>query len=179
MEPLPCAFRVQNATSPVRTVLDAGRRSVRSLLDVPGFGVIDVPSDWADDVWTNLNDPAAWDAWSARYDATWGPAYGQLHLQFPPLFGHQYSHLWVDFRQIRDPFMAAHGLDYFENSRRATYAQRAYAVANPDGWVGYGADVWGLTASDGPGDKAQRQGGQETTKVHRTSIPQAPGPTWQ
>jgi molybdopterin-guanine dinucleotide biosynthesis protein A len=62
MEPLPCAFRVQNATSPVRTVLDAGRRSVRSLLDVPGFGVIDVPSDWADDVWTKLNDPAAWDA---------------------------------------------------------------------------------------------------------------------
>ena len=48
--------------------------------------------------------------------------------------------------------MRACDLDYFENSRRATYAQRAYAVANPLGFAGYGADVWGLTACDGPGD---------------------------
>lgn len=98
-------------------------------------------------------EPAAWQAWSADYDRTFGTAYGQKHLVFPPLFGHQYSHLWVDFRGIRDPYMAAHDLDYFENSRRATLAQQAYAVANPDGWKGYGADVWGLTACDGPGDK--------------------------
>jgi hypothetical protein len=94
--------------------------------------------------------PAAWDAWTSRYDHTWGTAYGQEHLGFPPLFGHQYSELWVDFRGIRDRTMAAHGLDYFENSRRATLAQRAYAIANPGGWAGYGADVWGLTACDGP-----------------------------
>jgi hypothetical protein len=97
-------------------------------------------------------EPAAWDAWSARYDTSFGVAYGQKHLMFPPLFGHQYSHLWIDFRGIRDRAMRAKGLDYFENTRRATYAQRAYAIANPDGWTGYGADVWGLTASDGPGD---------------------------
>ena len=97
-------------------------------------------------------DPAAWNAWSARYDQTWGAAYGQTLLGFPPLFGHQYSHVWVDFRGIRDRYMQAHGLDYFENSRRATYAQRAYAIANPEGFTGYGADVWGLTACDGPGD---------------------------
>jgi hypothetical protein len=48
--------------------------------------------------------------------------------------------------------MQAHGLDYFENSRRATLAQQAYAIANPGGWTGYGANVWGLTACDGPGD---------------------------
>ncbi|MGH9889476.1 MAG: glucoamylase family protein, partial [bacterium] len=70
---------------------------------------------------------------------------------------------WVDFRQIRDPFMAAHGLDYFENTRRATYAQKAYAIANPDGWVGYGANVWGLTASDGPGDMTLTIGGKPRT----------------
>jgi hypothetical protein len=97
-------------------------------------------------------EPAAWDRWTSRYDATWGTAYGQLHLGFPPLFGHQYSHVWVDFRGITDRFMQAHGLDYFENSRRATLAQQAYAIANPDGWTDYGANVWGLTASDGPGD---------------------------
>jgi hypothetical protein len=48
--------------------------------------------------------------------------------------------------------MRERGIDYFENSRRATLAQRAYAAANPEGWIGYGADVWGLTASDGPAD---------------------------
>ena len=105
-------------------------------------------------------DPAAWDAWSARYDKSWGTTYGQEHLGFPPLFGHQYSHLWVDFRGIRDRYMRGHGLDYFENSRRATYAQQAYAVANPDGWTGYGATVWGLTACDGPGDMTLAIGGK-------------------
>ncbi len=97
-------------------------------------------------------EPAAWDTWTSRYDTSWGVAYGQTHLGFPPLFGHQYSHLWVDFRGIRDRYMQAHGLDYFENSRRATLAQQAYAIANPGGWTDYGANVWGLTACDGPGD---------------------------
>ncbi|HZD04798.1 MAG TPA: glucoamylase family protein, partial [Longimicrobiales bacterium] len=69
-----------------------------------------------------------------------------------PLFGHQYSHVWIDFRGIQDDFMREKGIDYFENSRRATLAQRAYAVDNPAGWRGYGPDVWGLTASDGPVD---------------------------
>jgi hypothetical protein len=97
-------------------------------------------------------EPAAWDAWTSNYDRTWGTAYGQEHLGFGPLFGHQYSHVWVDFRGIRDRYMGARGLDYFENSRRATLAQRAYARANPGGWTGYGEHVWGLTACDGPGD---------------------------
>lgn len=94
----------------------------------------------------------AWQAWSANYDRTWGPAFGQTFLGFPPLFGHQYSQLWVDFRGIRDRYMQTRGFDYFENSRRATLAQRAYAIANPDKWTGYSADIWGLTACDGPGD---------------------------
>ena len=44
------------------------------------------------------------------------------------------------------------GFDYFENSRRAVLAQRAYAIRNPLDWRGYGPNIWGLTASDGPGD---------------------------
>ena len=72
----------------------------------------------------------------ARY--RWGAFYGQEHLGFAPLFGHQYSHVWIDFRGIQDAFMRGKGIDYFENSRRATLAQRAYAIANPDGWRGYG-----------------------------------------
>jgi hypothetical protein len=93
--------------------------------------------------------PEAWEAFTGTYK--WGEFHGQEHLNFAPLFGHQYSHVWIDFRGIRDAYMRERGIDYFENSRRATLAQRAYAIANPDGWRGYGADVWGLTASDGPG----------------------------
>jgi hypothetical protein len=106
-------------------------------------------------------EPSAWDAWSARYETTWGTAYGQTHLAFPPLFGHQYSHVWVDFRGIRDRFMQAHDLDYFENSRRAVLAQQAYAIANPEGWRDYGANVWGLTACDGPGDMTVEIAGKQ------------------
>jgi hypothetical protein len=58
--------------------------------------------------------------------------------------------VWTDFRGIADPYMRARGIDYFENSRRATYSQQAYAIANPGGWKGYDDRVWGLTACDGP-----------------------------
>lgn len=92
----------------------------------------------------------AWPAWTKGYGRAWGLYQDQEHLSFGPLFGHQYSHVWVDFRGIQDAYMRKRGFDYFENSRRATYAQRTYAIANPMRWKGYGANVWGLTASDGP-----------------------------
>src|SRR5690606_25168097 len=80
----------------------------------------------------------------------WADFYGQQHVNFAPLFGHQYSHVWVDFRGIQDEYMRGRGIDYFENPRRAALAQQAYAADNPHGFVGYDAQVWGLTASDGP-----------------------------
>ncbi|RZL37293.1 MAG: Tat pathway signal protein [Rubrivivax sp.] len=96
--------------------------------------------------------PEAYEAWLSTYDRSWGESQGQSLLRFAPLFGHQFTHCWVDFRGIRDSYMREKGLDYFENSRRATYAQQAYAAANPLGWQGYSAEVWGVTASDGPAD---------------------------
>ncbi len=106
--------------------------------------------------------PDAWDAWTSTYDrASWGSDYGQPHLQFPPLFGHQFTHCWVDFRGLHDGYMQRRGLDYFENSRRATVAQQAYAIANPQGWAGYGRDVWGVTACDGPADVERDFGGKQ------------------
>ena len=101
---------------------------------------------------THPVDADAWAAWCATYPKQWGAFQGYTFLNFGPLFGHQYSEAWVDFRGIRDAWSRAHDLDYAENGRLATYAQRAYAIANPGHWTGYGADVWGLTASDGPGD---------------------------
>ena len=94
----------------------------------------------------------AWEAWTSTYDSHWHNIQGRMQLAFAPLFGHQYSHVWVDFRGIRDAYMRRRGLDYFQNSRRATLSQREYAIENPLGWRGYGANVWGLTASDGPKD---------------------------
>jgi hypothetical protein len=90
-----------------------------------------------------------WNSWTSGY--VWHTNYGYAYVEFPPLFGHQYSHCWVDFRHIADNYMNGRGISYFENSRRATLAQRAYCVANPGGFAGYGSNVWGITACDGPG----------------------------
>jgi hypothetical protein len=94
----------------------------------------------------------AWAEWTSTYDRHWGTFFGQEFLSFGPLFGHQYTHVWADLREIRDAYMKRRGLDYFENSRRAVYAQQAYAVANPRRCRDYGATTWGITASDGPAD---------------------------
>jgi hypothetical protein len=93
---------------------------------------------------------AAWPAYTSTY--RWETFHGQTFLNFAPLFGHQFSHVFLDLEGIRDAYMREKGIDYFENSRRATLAQRQYATANPEGFAGYGPDVWGLTACDGPAD---------------------------
>ena len=92
----------------------------------------------------------AWAAWTRTYD--WGGGYGARdHAQFDPLFGHQYSQLFLDFRGIQDDYMSARGIDYFENSVRASELQHGYAKANPFGFAGLSEQTWGLTACDGPG----------------------------
>jgi hypothetical protein len=108
---------------------------------------------------THPASPETWNGWVRGY--RWGTFEGQEHLGFAPLFGHHYSHVWIDFRGIQDAYMKSKGIDYFENARRATLAQRAYAIRNPGGWAGYGTDVWGLTACDGPHDTTVTIGGRE------------------
>lgn len=93
----------------------------------------------------------SWSAWTAPYPRFWRGKGKERRLAFAPMFGHQYTEMWVDFRGILDEPMRAAGFDYFENSRRATLAQHAYGSANPMGWTGYDNLVWGLTACDGPG----------------------------
>jgi len=105
--------------------------------------------------------PETWKAWTEGY--RWGTFHGQEHVGFAPLFGHQYSHVWIDFRGIRDEYMRGKGIDYFENSRRATLAQRAYAIANPSGFAGHGERIWGLTACDGPVDATLEIAGKPRT----------------
>ncbi|MDD3108110.1 MAG: glucoamylase family protein [Alistipes sp.] len=60
-----------------------------------------------------------------------------------PLFWVHYSYLGLDPRGLSDRYA-----DYGEQNRRYTLINRAYCIDNPYRWVGYGADFWGLTASD-------------------------------
>jgi hypothetical protein len=99
----------------------------------------------------------------AAYTATyhWRQIYGHECLYSGPLFTHQLSHIWIDFRDIQDRFMRDHGSNYFDNSRCATYLQQAYAIHNPMQFEGYGELCWGVTASDGPGWITLKIGGVE------------------
>ncbi|MEO8810247.1 MAG: glucoamylase family protein, partial [Rhodanobacter sp.] len=105
--------------------------------------------------------PAAYTAWASTYE--WKHCYDLDYLYCGPLFTHQLSQVWLDLHGIQDAFMRSKGIDYFENSRRATVIQQRYAIDNPLGFKGYGKDCWGITASDGPGpttvtvDGVQRQ----------------------
>ena len=105
----------------------------------------------------------AWSGWTSTYPKAWHGSGDTRMLTYPPLFIHQYSHTWIDFRGIRDSVMRNEGFDYFENSRRATYFQRAYCAANPMRWNGYSDTIWGLTACDGPGDAKHEFAGEERT----------------
>jgi hypothetical protein len=97
---------------------------------------------------------SAWEGWVRGY--RWQTEFGYSFLGFAPLFGHQYSHCWVDFQGRPDAYTGARGLDYAENTRRATLAQRRYCIANPGRFAGYGPEQWGLTACDGPSGYAAR-----------------------
>jgi hypothetical protein len=93
--------------------------------------------------------PEAYAAYCSTYK--WKNIYGRELLYSGPLFTHQLSHLWIDFRGIQDAFMRDHGSDYFQNSRQATYVHQEYAKRNPLEFAGYGEHCWGITATDGPG----------------------------
>lgn len=88
--------------------------------------------------------PQSWYAW----ERTW-QEYGNYRYlgAVSPLFIHQFSHAWVDFRGIREhrpPYV-----DYFENSVQATRAQRDFFVNDlSKEFPKYGPNIWGLTASD-------------------------------
>ncbi|MBK9096665.1 MAG: Tat pathway signal protein [bacterium] len=98
------------------------------------------------------NAETAFEEWLKHYD--WRTPYpGLSHAAFPPLFGHQFSFCFVDPKGLQDKYMIENGIDYFENSRRATYVQRQYAIDNPHDWAGYDSLCWGISASDGPTEK--------------------------
>ncbi|HZS53218.1 MAG TPA: glucoamylase family protein [Bryobacteraceae bacterium] len=65
-----------------------------------------------------------------------------------PLFTHQFSHAWVDFRHQQDGDPSY--LNYFQNSISATYAHRDFCVSLQSQYSDYASNMWGITASDSP-----------------------------
>lgn len=92
---------------------------------------------------------AGYQEWTSTFEVK--KVYDIEYIYAGPLFIHQLSHSWIDFRGIWDAVNHRTGFDYFENSRRASYVHRQYAIKNPHGFKCYGKLAWGLTASDGPG----------------------------
>ncbi|HEY2369928.1 MAG TPA: glucoamylase family protein, partial [Polyangiaceae bacterium] len=107
---------------------------------------------------TSTLPKASYRAWTDTFE--WRTVFGQSYFHAAPLFIHQLSQTWFDLRSIRDAATRRRKLSYFENSRRATYAQQAYAIRNPGRFEHYGERSWGLTASDGPGPSVRTIGGR-------------------
>ena len=86
---------------------------------------------------------AAWYAW--RRDRVEFEGYRYV-ASAAPLFIHQYSHAWVDYRGRRD--REPSGVDYFDNSVTATRAHRSFCMRLAKEFPGYSENIWGITASD-------------------------------
>jgi hypothetical protein len=86
-----------------------------------------------------------------------------------PLFTHQYSHAWVDFRHQMDGDPSY--VDYFANSQIATYAHRDFCVSLRPQFADYDADMWGVTASDSPSGYVGWGGPPATGPINGTLVP--------
>ena len=104
---------------------------------------------WAGQSKAAIEYRRGWSASSAGDHYSNGKSYYGIKLDVGvgsggPLFFAHYSYMGFD-PHVRDRFT-----DYFENNRNMARINLAYCVANPKHFAGYGANSWGLTASDGP-----------------------------
>ena len=111
--------------------------------------------------------PEAWDAWKRiPFDYE-----GMRYIgSFAPLFVHQYSQAWFDFRGKRDKYA-----DYFQNSITATRVHRRFCMELHRQFPDYSADLWGITASDSPNGYVVWGGPPATGPIDGTVAPHAPG----
>lgn len=80
--------------------------------------------------------------------------YEMIYTHTGSLFTYQFSHAWLDLRQTKDRL----GVDWFENSRLATLANRQYCIDNPNGSKTYNKNAWGMTACETPSGYMGSQG---------------------
>ena len=89
-----------------------------------------------------------------------------------PLFTHQFSHAWFDFRNKHDAFG-----DYFQNSVKATQAHKAFCLSLANQFPSYADDLWGITASDSAHGYVAWGGPPATGPIDGTVVPCAAGGT--
>ncbi len=114
--------------------------------------------------------PRAWLAWQRRWITYAGYTY---MTSTAPLFTHQYSHAWVDFRGRRETWYPY--VDYFENSIKATRAHREFCLSMADEFPGYTENVWGITASDSARGYVAWGGPPRHRRIDGTVVPCAAG----
>ena len=102
-------------------------------------------------------NPSGYKKWTSTFELK--KLYDIECIYAGPLFIHQMSQIWLDFNGINDDLNREIGIDYFENSGRATQIQQQYAMENPLGFSHYGENAWGFTASDGPGPATRKVDG--------------------
>jgi len=90
-----------------------------------------------------------------------------------PLFMHQYSHAWVDFRNRRET--RGDRIDYFQNSVAATVAHRAFCINLRYDFPDFGPDMWGITASDSAKGYLAWGGPPRDPDIDGTLVPSAAG----
>ncbi len=117
--------------------------------------------------WTHPLPPEAWTAWKRttfEYD-------GLRYIgSIAPLFVHQYSQAWFDFRGKRDKFA-----DYFQNSITATEVHRRFCLELARQFPDYSDDLWGITASDSIHGYVAWGGPPAVGPIDGTVVPSAPG----
>src|SRR5262249_48387843 len=91
---------------------------------------------------SNAIPAQCWDAWKRPMRDYNGVFFIDAET---PLFVHQYSHAWFDFRDRADRYA-----NYFRNSQRATQAHRLYSIQLSNKFPWYGPDMWGVTSSASP-----------------------------
>jgi len=87
-----------------------------------------------------------------------------------PLFTHQYSQAWFDFRGKRDDYA-----DYFENSAKATAAHKQFCLSLRDEFPDYSDHLWGITASDSAAGYQAWGGPPRLGKLDGSVVPCAAG----
>ena len=116
---------------------------------------------------THPVSPETWSAWKRPVIRFQGLEYISGN---DPLFTHQYSHAWFDFRNQRDAYA-----DYFENSVKATKAHKLFCLSLRDRFPDYSADLWGITASDSKGGYTAWGGPPPLGPIDGSVVPCATG----
>jgi len=118
---------------------------------------------------THPISPESWYAWK-RPSTTYG---GFTYIGTDPLFTHQYSHAWIDFRDMREG-RPPH-TNYFANSAAATRANRQFCMDLSGEFRGYTGNIWGITASDSARGYVAWGGPPRHPDIDGTVVPCAAG----